>query len=278
MSERESVEPLADIVTYYEEFAEESRLDSGPSQLELERTKEILADVLPKPPAIVIDVGGAAGRYSAWLAEQGYEVHLADISPRLVEQARQLNARLAKPIASLSVADARRLPQADDFADVVLVMGPLYHLTSAADRQAALSEALRVLKPSGLLIVAAISRYASALDGLARELALDPAFVRMRDQDLRDGQHRNDTNRADYFTTAYFHRPEDIRAELETAGFQEVKVLGVEGPGWIVSDFERRWADDVLRSDIMNVARALESQPSIVGASAHLLAIGRKAA
>src|SRR6266545_3759735 len=157
------MEPLQDVIAYYEGFTEESRLDSGPSRLEFERTKEILARVLPKAPARLIDVGGAAGAYSAWLAERGHEVHLVDLSARLVEQARQLNARLEKPIASLSVADARRLPQADNFAAAVLVMGPLYHLPSAADRQTALAEALRVLEPSGLLVVAAISRYASAL-------------------------------------------------------------------------------------------------------------------
>jgi ubiquinone/menaquinone biosynthesis C-methylase UbiE len=270
------MEPLQDVITYYERFAEESRLDSGPSRLEFERTKELLTRVLPRPPVRLIDVGGAAGVYSAWLAERGYEVHLVDVSPRLVEQARQLNARLQKPIASLSVADARRLPQADSVAAAVLLMGPLYHLPSGADRQTALAEAFRVLEASGLLVVAAISRYASALDGLARQLAVDPAFVRMRDQDLRNGQHRNDTGRPDYFTTSYFHRPEDLRTELETAGFQDVRVFGVEGPGWIVSDFEGRWADSALRADIMNVARALESEPSILGASAHLLAIGRK--
>jgi len=241
----------------------------------LERTKEILARILPQTPATVIDVGGAAGVYSAWLAERGYETHLVEISPRLVKEAQQLNARLEKPIASLSIADARSLPQPDNFAAAVLLMGPLYHLPSRADRQAALAEALRVLVPSGLVVVAAISRYASALDGLARQLAVDPAFVRMRDRDLRDGQHRNDTERMDYFTTSYFHRPEDLRTELETAGFQDVRVLGVEGPGWIVPDFDRRWADAALRADIMNVARALESEAAIVGASAHLLGIGQ---
>jgi hypothetical protein len=98
----------------------------------------------------------------------------------------------------------------------------------------------------------------------------------MRDRDLRDGQHRNETERADYFTTSYFHRPEDLRTEIETAGFENVRLFGVEGPGWIVSDFEARWADDALRADILNVARAVECEPSILGASAHLLAIGRK--
>jgi hypothetical protein len=55
------MERLRDVVTYYERFAEESRLDSGPSRLEFERTKEILARILPQMLATVFDVGGAAG-------------------------------------------------------------------------------------------------------------------------------------------------------------------------------------------------------------------------
>jgi ubiquinone/menaquinone biosynthesis C-methylase UbiE len=269
------MEPPPEVVAYYEGFAEESRLHSGRARLEFARTKEILARTLPSPPARIVDVGGAAGAYSSWLAEAGYDVHLVDASPRLVEAARRRNATLRAPIASLSVADARALPQPTGFADAVLIMGPLYHLPLAADRAAALREAGRVLTPSGVVAVAAISRYASALDGLARRLAVDPAFVRMRDRDLRDGQHRNDTDRPDYFTTAYFHRPEDLRMELEAAGFDDAAVLGIEGPGWMMPDFDRRWDESVLRDDILQVARALESEPSIVGASAHLLGIGR---
>jgi ubiquinone/menaquinone biosynthesis C-methylase UbiE len=271
------MEPVPEVVTYYEGFPEELRLASGRARLEFERTKDLLARLLPKPPAVVIDVGGAAGVYSAWLAERGYEVHLVDLSTRLVDEARKLNTTLSAPIASLSVADARALPQADDSANVVLVMGPLYHLPTPAGRAAVLREAKRVLTPGGLLVVAAISRYASALDGLSRNLSTDPAFVQMRDRDLRDGQHRNETNRADYFTTAYFHRPEDLRWELTGAGYQDVKIIGVEGPAWIVPDFDTRWADQAQRDDIMSVARALETEPSILGASAHLLGVARKA-
>jgi SAM-dependent methyltransferase len=155
-------------------------------------------------------------------------------------------------------------------------MGPLYHLTDASDRRKALLEAWRVLVPGGRLVVAAVSRYASALDGLSRGLAVDPEFVRMRDRDLQDGQHRNVAGRIDYFTTAYFHRPEDLRQEVEAAGFVDVEVLGVEGPGWMLPDFDTRWADAALRADMLNVARAVEAEPSIVGASAHLLSVGSK--
>ena len=269
------MKPPEEVLAYYQRFAEESRLASGAFRLEFERTKELLSRVLPPAPARIVDVGGAAGAYSTWLSAQGYEVHLVDASARLVAEARTRNATSATPIASLSVADARSLPQSDDFADVVLVMGPLYHLPAAADRAQALREASRVLKASGCLAVAAISRYASALDGLARKL-VDPAFVRIRDRDLRDGQHRNDTGRVDYFTTAYFHRPEDLHRELEEAGFIQVRVFGIEGPGWMVADFDDRWDDPALHEDIMAIARALESEPAIVGASAHLLGTGTK--
>ena len=270
------MEPPREVVEYYDRTPEESRLVSGRGQLEFERSKELIARVLPQPPARILDVGGAGGSYSAWLAAQGHEVHLVDASERLVGEARKLNSTLKAPIASLEVADARSLLQPDGSFDLVLIMGPLYHLTESTDRLAALGEARRVLKKSGAIVVAAISRYASALDGLARNLTIDPAFVAMRDRDLQDGQHRNNTDRPDYFTTAYFHRPEDLKSELETAGFGDVRVLGVEGPGWLIADFDTRWEDPGQRADLIKIARALESEPATLGVSAHLLGIARR--
>jgi len=268
--------PPGDVVAYYARFPEESRLSRGASRLEFERTKEILLRALPGPPARVVDVGGAAGAYSGWLAERGYEVHLVDASARLVEEARRRSATLPRPIASLEVADARALPRGDATADAVLLLGPLYHLTEATDRAAALREAHRVLAVTGVLVAAGISRYASALDGLARKLSLDPRFVAIRDRDLRDGQHRNETGNEEYFTTAYFHRPEDLEAEVAAAGFRDAAVVGVEGPGWMVPDFDARWESETERKDLLDVARALEAEPSIRGASAHLLCVARK--
>jgi ubiquinone/menaquinone biosynthesis C-methylase UbiE len=276
VTKKSDTAPPAEVTRFYASIPEESRLESGHGRLEFARSREMIRRVLPEPPASIIDVGGAAGVYSLWLAELGYEVHLVDASARLVDEARKRSAEATHAIASFSVADARALPQQDGSARVVLVMGPLYHLTSADDRLAALAEACRVLAPGGAVVVAAVSRYASALDGLAERHSLDPRFVAIRDRDLADGQHRNDTGHPQYFTTAYFHRPEDLRVELETSGFQDVRVLGVEGPGWLMQDFDDRWADEAQRKDMIDVARALESEPSIVGVSAHLLGIGRK--
>jgi SAM-dependent methyltransferase len=268
--------PPREVLDYYDSYPEEVRLQQGPYRLEFERTRDILSRVLPPPPAEIVDVGGAAGAYSFPLAAAGYAVNLVDSSARLIEEARRRNAAVEHRLTSAAVGDARALPQLDACADAVLVMGPLYHLPDEEDRIAALREALRVVKPGGTVVVAAISRYASALDGLIRRLTLDPAFKRIRDRDLIDGQHRNDVSTTDYFTTAFLHRPEDLVAEMHRAGLTAVSVRGVEGPGWMLQDFDDRWEDEALRQDMLDLARKLECEPSIVGASAHLLAVGRR--
>jgi hypothetical protein len=96
------------------------------------------------------------------------------------------------------------------------------------------------------------------------------------ERDLSGGHHENPTDRLDYFTTAYFHRPEDLRREVAGAGFRVDGLYGVEGPGWILPDFVERWNDPARREILLQVARALESEPAILGCSAHLLVVGHK--
>jgi SAM-dependent methyltransferase len=276
MDERSPPRLDAAITAYYDQAPEETRLDAGPFQLEALRTRELIQRHAPRPPATVLDIGGAAGAYAAWLAEAGYTVHLRDPVPRLVAEARLRSATLTRPIASCEIGDARALAFPAASADLVLLLGPLYHLTEAADRTRALMEAARVMRPGGLLFAGAISRWASALDGLARDLFGDPRFAAIVEQDLRDGQHRNPTERIDYFTTAYFHHPEELRTEVLQAGLVLEGLYGLEGPGWFLPDFAERWADPRRRADLVRLARTLESEGSLIGVSAHLLIVARR--
>jgi hypothetical protein len=114
------------------------------------------------------------------------------------------------------------------------------------------------------------------LDGLARDLFQDPEFAAIVEADVREGQHKNPTGRLDYFTTAYFHRPEDFRTEVLGAGLHVDGVFGIEGPGWLLPDVNVRLEDARRRSDLLRVAQMFESEPSVVGISAHLLLVGRK--
>ncbi|BDA74689.1 hypothetical protein RIVM261_047410 [Rivularia sp. IAM M-261] len=264
-------------VKHYEAGEEAQRLLKGTSRLEFERTKELLSRYLPPPPAVIYDVGGGSGVYAFWLAEQGYEVHLIDAVPLHIEQARVASKSQSAQLVNIIVGDARQLNQVSNSADAVLLLGPLYHLIERSDRVTALREAHRVLKSEGLIFAAGISRFASTLDGLFSGYLDDPDFVKIVQQDLIDGQHRNPKNHPAYFTTAFLHQPEELKSEVEDAGFYTENILAIEGAGWLLQNFEEHWSNPRCRSRLLESIRWVENEPSILGVSAHILAVGKKA-
>jgi SAM-dependent methyltransferase len=262
---------MSEMLSHYDRVPEDDRLKSAFGQLELARTRELILRHLPPQPAKILDVGGGAGVYSAWLGGLGYETHLIDLVPRHVERARCIAG-----IVSANVGDARKLAHAERSIGALLLLGPLYHLVQQQDRRAALAEALRVLRPGGVIFAAAIVRFASMMDGLARGFVDDPQFRAIVEQDLIDGQHRNTTSNPDYFTTTFFHRPEELFSEMREAGFSRVEVIPVEGPVWLASNFEARWRDPDKRQHLLSLVRKVEREPDLLGVSPHLLAIAWK--
>jgi|SRR5438128_5208671 len=251
---------------------ERSRLSGGVSRIEFARTKELLERVLPPPPADVLDVGGGPGAYATWLADRGYRVHLVDPVQLHVEQATAAASRAGGSFTA-AVGDARHLKETDSSFDAIVLLGPLYHLVRRADRVQALGEAERVVRPGGIVLAAAISRFASLFDGLASGFLGDPVFDAIVERDLRDGQHRNPTDRVEWFTTAYFHHPDEIEVEMEDAGLRFEALFGIEGPGWLIRDL---WDDPDRRQHALRAARAIEQEPTLRGLSGHLLAVARK--
>jgi SAM-dependent methyltransferase len=249
---------------------------SAQGELERVRSQEIIARYLPRAPARVLDVGGAAGAYSLWLLDQGFEVRLMDALPMHAElAAKSFEGHPNRKLASGRVGDARKLDEADRSADAVLLMGPLYHLTAREDRLQALREARRVVRPGGVVFAATISRFASLLDGLARNLVDDPAFYEILAADLVSGQHRNPNNHPDYFTTAFFHRPDEIAEEIVEAGLTLDALLAVEGPAWLLPNLAERLRDSARGAQLLTLLRRVEGETSLMGASAHLLAVAR---
>ncbi|MFF1611243.1 class I SAM-dependent methyltransferase [Amycolatopsis sp. NPDC058278] len=255
-----------DLDTHYRTGpAEHTRLARTPhGRLEYLRTRELLRRFLPAH-ARVLDVGGGTGVHAEWLATDGHAVHLVDIVADHVAHAGTL------PGVTAEAGDARSLTAPDAAFDVVLLLGPLYHLVGPADRAQALAEAHRVLRPGGLLAAAGISRYLSLLETgatgtLTAELT-DPirAVIETGAYDGHVG-----------FMPTHWHTATELRDEVVAAGFPEAGVYGIEGPAWPALDVAGLDRFDSLAEAALRAARIGEQDPRILETSAHLLAVAQR--
>ena len=259
------------MLAYYERGEEAVRLTQR-TPIEFVRTTHILERVLPDAPAQVLDVGGGPGVYAAWLCERGYAVELIDPVPLHVDQARGMSA----PGLTARLGDSRALEVGDESVDVVLLMGPLYHLVDVVERVRSLRECWRVLRPGGLVVAAAITRWAPLFDIVIRE-ALSPEDLARYWSGVASAGAQWAADAAG-FTTAYFHRPAELMGEAEQAGFDEVRLFGVEGIALFLSDHLDRTVDPKRLGLLTASAEAVESEPELAGLSPHILVVGRKPA
>lgn len=259
------------VVSWYsEQFDESGRLsDSADGRLELLRTREILGLHLPNAPASVLDVGGGPGTHAAWLAREGYAVHLIDPVQRHLDQAQAIAG------CTVELGDARTLATADATFDVVLLLGPLYHLLDPAHRTAALTEARRVVRPGGMVAAAAINRFASLAEHTSTGMLVNERLRASVESILATQQY--DGRRG--FTAAHFHTAGQLAEEMAAAGLQPHAVYGVEGPMWgLVKAVEQRSGkplpdDDPVMLSALTAARLADPYPELLAASSHLLAI-----
>lgn len=272
------------VKAYYELGWEKDRLSTGEGHasavegpIEKVRTLQLLEEFLPKKSCTILDIGGAAGAYSFWLAGLGHQVHLLDLTPVHIEQAKALQEQADSPkLASCQVGDACNLDFSDNFADVILCMGPLYHLPDSDDRKKCLSEAFRVLKPGGLLFAVSISRFVSLLDSFRIGAINNPQITAMIEHDIATGCHKNPTNDPMLFTTAYFAQPEEFRNEIAGVGFCNVDIIAIEGPLLFVKNIEKHWAHKESRERLLAFAKKVEREQSIMGMSNHVASVGYK--
>jgi SAM-dependent methyltransferase len=269
----------------YESHDENDRLwKPGLGDLVRLRTWDILDRLLPAPPRAaspdgarppdgarrVADVGGGPGTHAAHLAERGHDVILFDPVEHHVATARSRSAAQPHAPFRAEVGEARNLPLDDRSVDVVLLMGPLYHLVERTDRLAALAEAGRVLRAGGLLVAEIITRFAWVMDATVQGLLDRPGTWEDFDWIVRTGQSKDPAKLTEDSFWAYFHRPGELTAELTEAGFQNIDLRVVEGFGGLLSDLPERMAEP---GDLLRAIRLTESEPSMIGASAHVLGI-----
>jgi ubiquinone/menaquinone biosynthesis C-methylase UbiE len=268
------MENINTVMDHYEKrYNENDRLARQP--LEFIRTKEIIARFLPKTPIKILDLCGATGHYSYWLAEMGHEVHLVDLSEKHIKEAKKNREKYNASLASINCGDARNVNFDNNTFDIVLLMGALYHLQEQEDRLQCLKETFRILKNNGVAFFAYICRHASMLDGFLEGYIDDPIFCKIMDEDIQSGRHNNPDNKPGYFTNAYFHSTKDIFDELSIINFQDISLYAVEGFAGLMNIDEYMKNKEKLEK-LLHYLRLTEQNMEMMGISLHQLAVCKK--
>ncbi len=246
--------------------------------LEFAVNKAWIARFLPAPGARVLDIGGGPGRYSMWLAEQGYRVTLADLSPDLLAVAREKAAEAGVKLEAVVEANAIDLHQfAEDSFDAVLCLGPLYHLLDEEDRKATANELYRVLKPGGPVFVAFLNRLQALRAAINQDVPLFTAYT----WDIVKRWHYEgilDFPVPGTFSLAYLLHPNDVRPLMEPCGFRTIDLISSQS---IAADVQNHLAlfkerQPELYPWVLEELIKMANEPTAVGSAFHLLYIGRK--
>lgn len=257
-----------ELIDWYTDVDDEETRLSSPDRphahVEAVRTRELIEARIAGPaPQRVLDVGGGAGAHARWLAGLGHRVELVDPVHRHVVAAAQLDGVTA------DIGDARSLHHEDSRYDLVLCLGPLYHLRSRQDRVQALRECGRVATPGAPLLAAAIGRYHVVIEYVLNG-ALDRHYQQVLGQLIATGENTDDHG----FPLRHGHTSDESRAEAEEAGWQEIQVLGIEGPvGWPLNLVPVEGRAAAIEQAIV-AARMVENDPRVIDMSPHLMVIG----
>jgi 2-polyprenyl-3-methyl-5-hydroxy-6-metoxy-1,4-benzoquinol methylase len=269
--------PLIDkeIDEFYSGTSENDRLKYGLGPLEFERNKDLIQRFLPKKSGTIIDVGGGPGIYSEWLAKLGYDVHLVDPVQKHILQAEK---RASKPKSQFKcyLGEAGNLDFEDNFADLIICHGPLYHLQNKEDRIKTLLEAKRVLKPSGILLGFAINYTASTIVGLLQGAVHNPDIFAMCVEEITTGNHHAPESMPGILPKAFYHKPQELLEEVAECGLKPLEIFAVEGIIWLEKNYFESMGNPQKKANLFNLLKLTETDRNLLSFSPHMMIAASK--
>ncbi|UII74920.1 class I SAM-dependent methyltransferase [Flagellimonas sp. HMM57] len=263
------------IELFYNKASEETRLDKGMGVFEFERIKSLIEKYIPSSNCKIIDVGGGTGKYSEWLSKKGHEVHLIEPIPKHIQIA-QNRANKLKNRFSVNLGKAQELNLPNNFADIVILHGPLYHLQESKERAKAISEAKRVIKKDGIILGFAISYTASTLAGLLNGLIHKIPFFKMCKEELTTGIHNPPDDFPWLLAEAFYHKPGELKTEFLQQGLTHINTYAVEGMAWLDKDYFSSMSSVRKKENLMQLVQTTENDEYLLPFSPHIMIVVKK--
>ena len=263
------------IEAFYNKASEETRLDKGMGIFEFERIKSLIEKYIPSSSSKIIDIGGGTGKYSEWLANKGHQVHLVEPVYKHIKIARNRAGKLKNKF-SVHLGESRRLNFQNDFADLIILHGPLYHLQKREDRELAIKEAKRILKNDGIILGFAINYTASTLAGLLNGLIHKKTFFEMCVEELTTGIHNPPDDFPWLLAEAYYHRPEQLKDEFIKQGLTCLNTYAVEGMAWLDKDYFANMLNEDKKKRLLALLQVTENDSYLLPFSPHMMIAVKK--
>ncbi|WP_027388660.1 class I SAM-dependent methyltransferase [Chryseobacterium gregarium] len=263
------------IEAFYNKASEETRLDKGMGIFEFERIKSLIEKYIPSSSSKIIDIGGGTGKYSEWLAHKGHQVHLVEPVYKHIKIARNRADKLKNKF-SVHLGESRRLNFQNDFADLIILHGPLYHLQKKEDRELAIKEAKRVLKNDGIILGFAINYTASTLAGLLNGLIHKKTFFEMCVEELTTGIHNPPDDFPWLLAEAYYHRPEQLKEEFIKQELTCLNTYAVEGMAWLDKDYFANMLNEDKKKRLLALLQVTQNDRYLLPFSPHMMIAVKK--
>ncbi|WP_143960161.1 class I SAM-dependent methyltransferase [Litoribacter populi] len=263
------------IEVFYNKASEETRLDKGMGVFEFERVKSLIDKHIPTSVSKIIDIGGGTGKYSEWLAKKGHQVHLVEPVSKHIKMA-QNRANKLKNKFSVHLGESRKLEFPNNFADLIILHGPLYHLQKKEDRDLTICEAKRVLKNNGIILGFAINYTASTLVGLLNGLIHKKPFFEMCKKELTTGIHNPPDDFPWLLAEAYYHKPEQLKDEFLNQELTHLNTYAVEGMAWLDKDYLANMLNEKKQKTLLELIQVTENDSYLLPFSPHMMIAVKK--
>ncbi|PWN58542.1 class I SAM-dependent methyltransferase [Chryseobacterium viscerum] len=263
------------IEVFYNKASEETRLEKGMGIFEFERIKSLIEKHIHSSSSKIIDIGGGTGKYSEWLANKGHQVHLVEPVSKHIKIAQNRASKLKNKF-SVHLGESKNLDFQNDFADLIILHGSLYHLQKEEDRELAIKEAKRVLKNDGIILGFAINYTASTLAGLLNGLIHKKTFFQMCKKELTTGIHNPPDDFPWLLAEAYYHRPEQLKDEFMKQELTYLNTYAVEGMAWLDKDYFANMLNDEKKKTLLELIQVTENDSYLLPFSPHMMIAVKK--